>query len=1004
MRNVRTLAPLLFCSFVLAAAASADPINVRRDDHPSALSARGIATADFNRDGWLDIATAHNDPDGVTILLNRGKAGGYTQRFFTLLSGPFDIAAGDINKDGNPDLAIANADSNAIAIWYGDGNGAFLPFSMALAGLANPRGVALADINRDGNLDIVFTQYTAGVVSVAFNDGAGTFTLQPSRYISMPVGTNPQGVAVADFDLNGWADIAVANNTSGGITILNAAPGGTSFTRRNLDVPQQQNVITTGDFDKDGRPDVAAASTGSSDVTVWLNGRNATTVLVYPSGGGSPRGIVAIDLNRDGALDIATANRGTSTVQVLSNRGDGKFDAAVGYAAGTGSRTVAAGDFNHDGRIDLATGNEYTQSVTVLSNTTAFPRAAFAFDRKVLGTANNGFSDPPADAADFDRDGRLDAVTTGSGILVYLANGRTVQLPSTTEDAIDLAAADSNRDGFPDVVAILGPFEGPSRIEAYLNDGTARFSTRQVTQTSIRVFSMKIADFNRDRLPDVLLLGLENNAPVFQLFLAAGDGTYRLASSKALTTAQFIGIGDVNRDGATDLITSVSHTSSATVITLLNDGAGHFTEAGAIEVPGFQSVWEPAVGDLNHDGYGDFAGTGPLANFTGDNQMFVLLGGPSGFSPPLYLHSREFALAAAIVDLDADGNPDVLGDTGILFRGHGDGTFEPAELFDFYAPHPRIVDFNGDGLLDIVSAEQVSNVQVILNRRGDTNHPPTVTLGPDMTYEYTGQFSEERSEFFARGTDPDMHKLTFRWTYPDGHVVDTGTFPFLTVPVMNPGRYEFMVEASDGRGATATDTVVITVTPSKEIVIYPGAQTGDTFPHGNWTIAGDPTAAVGRVARDVNAGAPKITIPSANPANYVDIFFAADPTQTYKLWVRLKADGDNAANDSAWLQFSNAVDASGRTFAPGTTSGIEVVLEECSGCGDEKWGWRDEAWGRRDLIGSLTLRFPKGGSMLRLQTREDGVSIDQIVLSAEKYLTTRPGTVKNDTTIVPKRF
>jgi hypothetical protein len=56
------------------------------------------------------------------------------------------------------------------------------------------------------------------------------------------------------------------------------------------------------------------------------------------------------------------------------------------------------------------------------------------------------------------------------------------------------------------------------------------------------------------------------------------------------------------------------------------------------------------------------------------------------------------------------------------------------------------------------------------------------------------------------------------------------------------------------------------------------------------------------------------------------------------------------------------------------------------------------------MIGSLTLRFPKGGSMLRLQTREDGVSIDQIVLSAEKYLTTRPGTVKNDTTIVPKRF
>ena len=120
------LALLLSCSFALAAAASADPINVRRDDHPSALSARGIATADFNRDGWLDIATAHHDPDGVTILLNRGKAGGYTQRFFALLDGPFDIAAADIDKDGIPDLAIATADSNAINIWYGNSNGAFL--------------------------------------------------------------------------------------------------------------------------------------------------------------------------------------------------------------------------------------------------------------------------------------------------------------------------------------------------------------------------------------------------------------------------------------------------------------------------------------------------------------------------------------------------------------------------------------------------------------------------------------------------------------------------------------------------------------------------------------------------------------------------------------------------------------------------------------------------------------------------------------------------------------
>jgi hypothetical protein len=51
------------------------------------------------------------------------------------------------------------------------------------------------------------------------------------------------------------------------------------------------------------------------------------------------------------------------------------------------------------------------------------------------------------------------------------------------------------------------------------------------------------------------------------------------------------------------------------------------------------------------------------------------------------------------------------------------------------------------------------------------------------------------------------------------------------------------------------------------------------------------------------------------------------------------------------------------------------------------------------------VRFPEGGyQQIRIQTREDGVSIDQIVLSAEKYLTTRPGAAKNDLTILVKTF
>jgi hypothetical protein len=137
----------------------------------------------------------------------------------------------------------------------------------------------------------------------------------------------------------------------------------------------------------------------------------------------------------------------------------------------------------------------------------------------------------------------------------------------------------------------------------------------------------------------------------------------------------------------------------------------------------------------------------------------------------------------------------------------------------------------------------------------------------------------------------------------------------------------------------------------------------------------------------------------------VDIAFIADPSQTYKLWIRLKADGNNFANDSVWVQFRDSTTAAGvPAYRVGTTSGLAVNLEECSGCGLAGWGWEDDGWGAVNRNGT-TVRFPDGGlQFIRIQRREDGVSIDQIVLSSEKYLTTRPGSAKNDQTILPRTY
>jgi hypothetical protein len=129
----------------------------------------------------------------------------------------------------------------------------------------------------------------------------------------------------------------------------------------------------------------------------------------------------------------------------------------------------------------------------------------------------------------------------------------------------------------------------------------------------------------------------------------------------------------------------------------------------------------------------------------------------------------------------------------------------------------------------------------------------------------------------------------------------------------------------------------------------------------------------------------------------------ADPTQVYKLWVRGKAQGDFWGNDSAWVQFDLSLDAAGTpAYRIGTTSALPFNLEECSGCGVSGWGWEDDGWGAVDRNG-VTLRFEGGPQRLRIQTREDGLSVDQIVLSSATYKTTRPGKAKNDSTILPVR-
>ena len=86
----------------------------------------------------------------------------------------------------------------------------------------------------------------------------------------------------------------------------------------------------------------------------------------------------------------------------------------------------------------------------------------------------------------------------------------------------------------------------------------------------------------------------------------------------------------------------------------------------------------------------------------------------------------------------------------------------------------------------------------------------------------------------------------------------------------------------------------------------------------------------------------------------------------------------------------------------GTTSSAEYNLENCNGCGVSGWGWQDNAYGNG--VTATKIYFNTTGSQtLRIQSREDGLSIDQIILSpnSSTFLTASPGALKNDTKIYP---
>lgn len=183
-----------------------------------------------------------------------------------------------------------------------------------------------------------------------------------------------------------------------------------------------------------------------------------------------------------------------------------------------------------------------------------------------------------------------------------------------------------------------------------------------------------------------------------------------------------------------------------------------------------------------------------------------------------------------------------------------------------------------------------------------------------------------------------------------------------------------------------------------DVVLYPSDV---SVIQGNWQRVASASGAGGEKMYSDDRGWSAASAPLASPADYFEAAFTAPANTPYRVWLRLRGTNDSKWNESVWVQFSDSVSTSGAAIHRiGTASGLLLNLENCSGCGVAGWGWQDNAYW---LARPGTIQFPTGGThRIRVQTREDGVQVDQIVLSPAAYLSNPPGGLLNDSTIVSK--
>jgi len=283
-----------------------------------------IVGADLDNDGSIDLsAIGGNGDNNVLVLMNSGYGTFESILTYTAAGAVNDLVAIDLNGDGHIDLATVNsAYPNNLNTFINNGDGTFQPYVGYTTPGANYR-MSAADLDNDGDFDFICGRISESI-STLLNDGNGIFSL----YGSYDVGSAQiYGIASGDLNADGYADIALGRNHSDSITVLLGMGDGSFGSYTNYEADTDPRKVIMGDVDGDTDLDIITANTSwpIKEYSLILNHGNGTFMppINKDAINTGTNNVISADFDNDSDLDLAFSGQQSPQGAILILLNDG---------------------------------------------------------------------------------------------------------------------------------------------------------------------------------------------------------------------------------------------------------------------------------------------------------------------------------------------------------------------------------------------------------------------------------------------------------------------------------------------------------------------------------------------------------------------------------------------------------------------------------------------------------------------------------------------------------